>query len=87
MSSDDDIPTHPKRQAHPEQQFDSVGDKRLRRLQKVAWDAGWWPERKRNGIMWLAPDGSGQVMLHGSASDHRAHDNAVAEFRKAGLEV
>ncbi len=85
--SSDDVPIHPKRRANPEQGFLYVGDKRLKKLQKLAWDANWWPERKKNGIMWLAPDQSGQVMLHGSASDHHAYDNALAEFRKAGLEV
>jgi len=60
---------------------------RLKKLQRRAWDAGWWPERKKKGILWLAPDEGGQVMLHGSASDHRAYDNAVALFRSAGLET
>ena len=78
---------HPKRRANDAQQFISVGDKALKKLQKAAWDAGWWPEMKKSGIMWLAPDGAGQVMLHGSSSDHHAYANALGEFRKAGLEV
>ena len=60
MSRDDEIPIHPKRRAHPNQQFICVGDKSLKKLQKAAWDANWWPERKKNGLMWLAPDGSGK---------------------------
>jgi hypothetical protein len=87
MSSDDEIPTHPKRKAHPEQKFLYVGDKDLKKLQKAAWDAGWWPDTKKNGIMWLSPDGTGHVMLHASNSDHRAFANARKEFRNAGLEV
>jgi hypothetical protein len=83
-----DVPKkHPRRIANPKQQFVYVGDKQLKKLQKVAWDAGRWPEQKKGGIMWLAPDGSGHVMLHGTASDHRAFDNAVGEFRRAGLSV
>lgn len=37
--------------------------------------------------MWLAPDGTGQVMLHATTSDHHAYANALAEFRKAGLDA
>ena len=87
QNDDDEAPMHPKRVGNPTQQFVYVGDKHLKKLQKVAWDAGWWPEQKKKGIMWLAPAGGGHVMLHGSASDHRAYDNALGEFRKAGLEV
>lgn len=87
MSSDDEVPIHPKRKANPGAQFSFVGDKKLKKLQKAAWDANWWPEPKKNGIMWLAPDCAGQVMLHRSSSDHHALENALAEFRKAGLQV
>ncbi|HEX8083398.1 MAG TPA: hypothetical protein VF529_03850 [Solirubrobacteraceae bacterium] len=80
-------PLHPKRKANRDQTFIHVGDKRLKKVQKVAWEAGWWPERKKKGIMWLAPDGVGQVMLHATDSDHHAFDNAVSEFRNAGLSV
>jgi hypothetical protein len=78
---------HPKRTANPNRLFDAVGDKQLKKVQKVAWDAGWWPERKKSGILWLAPDQVNQVMLHGSASDRHALANARSEFRKAGLDV
>jgi hypothetical protein len=76
VSSDEDIPIHPKRKAHPEQQFIFVGDKKLKKLQKAAWDAKWWPERKKNGIMWLASDETGHVMAHGSNSDPRIRQSA-----------
>lgn len=78
---------HPKRLEHPEQALITVGGKRLKKLQRVAWKAGWWPAKKKSGILWMAPDGVGQVMLHGSDSDHHAFDNAVAQFRAAGLTV
>jgi hypothetical protein len=87
MSRAEEISIHPKRKAHPEQQFSHVGDKKLKELQKAAWDAGWWPEKKKNGLMWLAPDGTGQVMLHATSSDHHAFANARNEFRKAGLDL
>lgn len=78
---------HPRRIAEPNQGFIYVGDKNLKKLQKCAWEAGWWPAQKKSGILWLAPDGVGQVMLHGTASDHRTHANARALFRDAGLDV
>ena len=76
---------HPKRDSNPEQGFVFVGDKRLKKLQKAAWDAGWWPERKKAGILWQCTDGVGQVLIHHSASDHRAYDNLLGEFRRHGL--
>jgi hypothetical protein len=68
VSSEGDDPIHPKRAANPAQPPIYVGDQKLKKLQRTAWEAGWWPEPKKNGIMWLAPDGSGQAMLHGSSS-------------------
>lgn len=78
---------HPKRLANPEQPFIHVGDKDLKKLQRLAWEAGWWPARRKKGILWQAPDEVGQVLLHGSASDHHAYRNALQEFRKAGLDA
>jgi hypothetical protein len=83
---DDDKPIHPKRRVEPPPEFDYVGDKQLKKLQKCAWEAGWYPERKKKGIMWFAPDGVGHVMLHGSNSDHHAYKNLRSEFRSAGLD-
>ncbi len=80
-------PLHPKRVENERQSFVFVGDKELKRLQQAAWKAGWWPEQKKSGILWLAPDGVGQVLLHGSASDHHAYKNARGLFHKAGLAV
>jgi len=77
----------PQRVENERQSFVFVGDKELKRLQQAAWKAGWWPEQKKSGILWLAPDGVGQVLLHGSASDHHAYKNARGLFRKAGLAV
>jgi hypothetical protein len=82
-----DTPKHPKRLEDPDKAFVHVGDKRLKKLQKQAWEAGWWPEEKRDGIMWQSPDRRFQVMIHRSDSDHRAFDNAAALFRRFGLDV
>ena len=77
---------HPKRIDNPDQGFIHAGDKQLKKLQKAAWSAGWWPAPKKSGILWLAPDGVGQVMVHRTASDHRAYDNVRGLFRDAGLD-
>jgi hypothetical protein len=60
---DTDDKRHAKRLAKPEQPFIFAGDKRLKKIQKQAWDAGWWPERKKSGILWQAPDVPGQVLV------------------------
>ena len=69
------------------EKFIWVGNKDLKAVQKKAYDAGWRPKRKKKGLMWLAPTGPGQVMLHGTDSDHHAFANAVSEFRRAGLDI
>ena len=82
-----DAAKHPKRVTHPEQPFIYVGDKDLKKIQRAAWDAGWWPERKKSGIMWRAPNDAGHVMLHGTSRGGRAFENALAQFRRAGLDI
>jgi hypothetical protein len=84
--SPDDPPVHPKRIENPNQAFIYVGDKKLKKLQKRAWDANWWPKTTKSGIMWFAPE-RGQVTIHGSESDHHAYANTLARFRAAGLDV
>lgn len=86
-TGDDEVQQHPRRISNADQKFIWVGDKKLKAVQKVAWDAGWWPKETKSGIMWLAPDEAGQVAIHGSNSDHRAIKNLTAEFRKAGLKI
>jgi hypothetical protein len=86
--SEDDIELHPKRKANPDQKFIYAGNKDLKKLQKVAWEAGWWPEEKKGGkILWLAPNQIGQVLVHTTSSDHHAYDNCLGLFRNAGLDV
>lgn len=82
-----DAAKHPKHLANPDKAFVYAGDKRLKKLQKQAWDAGWWPEEKKDGILWQSPDRRFQVMVHRTDSDHRAFDNASARFRRFGLDV
>jgi hypothetical protein len=83
----DDVEKHPKRVADLDQRFIWVGNKDMKKLQRAAWDAWWWPKRTKSGIIWFAPTGVGQVTVHGTASDHHAYANALSEFRKAGLKI
>jgi hypothetical protein len=84
---EDERTLHPKREQYTDQDFIYVGKKDFKRVQKAAWDAGWWPAQKRSGLMWQSPDQRFQVMVHGTSSDHHAFNNMVAEFRKAGLKI
>jgi hypothetical protein len=81
------VPMHPKRIGDPPPTFDYVGDKALKKLQRKVWDEGWFPERTKKGIRWLSPNLVNHVQLHGTASDHRAYDNAKALFRQFGVDV
>jgi hypothetical protein len=83
----DDIPIHPKRLANPDQTFIWAGDKDRKALQRKAWDANWWPERKKKGVMWFSPDLASHVMVHETDSDYRAAANSRRDFRLAGLDV
>lgn len=85
--TDEDPVQHPRRLEYPDQGFVWIGDKDLKKLQKKAWDAGWWPQQKKNAIAWLAPIGGDSVLLHGTSTDHRAYKNARALFKKHGLNV
>jgi hypothetical protein len=78
---------HPKRIENRDQKFISVGDKDLKKLQRKAWDAGWWPAAKKSGILWQAPDKIGQAMVHATANGPRAFNNIRGIFREAGLDV
>lgn len=60
-------------------------NKDWKRLVGEAQVAGGRVETKKKGIMIYGP--AGMVMLHTSASDHRALANARSELRKAGIEI
>lgn len=59
--------------------------KDLKELLKEADEQGWRVKDKTKGYMLLAPDGITQVMVHKTASDSHALDNAVSEMRNAGF--
>jgi hypothetical protein len=60
----------------------------LKQLTKTANAAGWTCKDTKKGQMWLAPNGIGKVLIHTSGgSDHRGFKNALAAFRRAGLDI
>lgn len=59
--------------------------KEYRKLIKEAEAAGGRVEKKNAGVMIYGP--TGMVMMHTTASDHRALANARSELRKAGLSL
>lgn len=77
--------THPRR-ADPDCSFIAVGDKDWKAYQRQLWDQGWYPLKKKKGILWLAPNG-GQLLIHGTPGDGRALRNNRAEARRLGADV
>lgn len=63
--------------------------KDLRRVQRIALDAGWRVEQTRNGHWrFLPPDRTVQpCVVGGTPSDHRAWANFIACLRRKGLDV
>ena len=60
--------------------------KGLKKLKKQAMEQGWREADKKAGWMLYSPDGVTQVMIHKTASDHRALENLIAEMRGGGFE-
>jgi DNA invertase Pin-like site-specific DNA recombinase len=60
--------------------------KELRKLKNEALKQGWREAEKKAGWMLYSPDGVTKVMIHKTASDHRALDNLVSEMRSGGFE-
>lgn len=60
--------------------------KELKRLLPEAEQQGWRVKDKKSGWMLMSPDGVTKVMLHKTASDNRALDNAISEMRAGGFE-
>lgn len=63
--------------------------KELRPLVRKARDQGWRERSSKNGLLLYPPDGSRPIPVHGSPSQGRSRStaNAIAQFRRAGLEV
>lgn len=59
----------------------------LKRLKRLAREAGWTVEQTRNGhLRWTSPSGA-RVTSAGTGSDSRGVLNLVADLRRAGLDV
>lgn len=59
--------------------------KEVKNLLKQAEKQNWRVKEKKKGWMLYSPDGNMKVMIHKTASDHHAFDNAVSEMRKGGF--
>jgi hypothetical protein len=60
--------------------------KEVKKLLKDAEEQGWRVEKKKAGWMLYSPDGVTKVMIHKTASDHRALDNAISLMRPGGFD-
>ncbi len=63
-----------------------MANKDLNRLLRAAEQQDWRVVPKKKGWLLLAPNGTDKVMIHKTASDIRAIDNAIALMRGAGFE-
>lgn len=59
--------------------------KEVKNLLKQAEKQNWRVKEKKKGWMLYSPDGVTKVMIHKTASDHHALDNAVSEMRRGGF--
>ena len=55
------------------------------KVRREAVRQGWRVESKRNGELFLAPDGRGKAMWHFTPSDHRALNNLVRHLKASGF--
>jgi hypothetical protein len=60
--------------------------KAAKRLLREAEAQGWRVKDKTKGWMLMSPDGVTKVMIHKTASNHHALDNAISEMRAGGFE-
>lgn len=60
--------------------------KDVKNLLKEAEKQGWRVQEKKKGWMLYSPDGVTQVMIHKTATDHHALDNAISLMRPGGFE-
>jgi hypothetical protein len=60
--------------------------KGVKKLKKQAMEQGWREAEKNAGWMLYSPDGVTKVMIHKTASDHRALDNLISEMRPGGFD-
>jgi hypothetical protein len=62
-----------------------MANKDIRKLRKEAKEQGWTEVEKKKGWLLLSPDGVTKVMIHKTASDHHAIENAISLMRDGGF--
>lgn len=58
----------------------------MRDIITAALAAGIRHRYTKNGIVFYGDDGENSVVIHFTQSDHRAHKNTIARFRKIGFD-
>ena len=58
-----------------------------KRLLQEATEQGWTVIETKKGVMLLAPDGVGKVVMHGTNSDRRALRNLVSIMKRHGFQA
>ncbi len=55
-----------------------------KRVLEAAAEQGWISRPTKDGVMLLAPNGTGKVSVHGTPSDWRALRNTISDLRREG---
>lgn len=55
-----------------------------KRVLQAAREQGWSVRPTKDGVMLLAPNGTGKVTVHGTPSDFRALRNTIGALRREG---
>lgn len=55
-----------------------------KRVLRAAQEQGWRIRPTTDGVMLLAPNGTGKVTVHGTPSDFRALRNTISDLRREG---
>lgn len=55
-----------------------------KRVLSAAKEQGWSLRETKDGVMLLAPNGTGKVTVHGTPSDWRALRNTISAMRREG---
>ena len=87
MADEDDETLHPKRLENPNAKCPKHPDKDLRPLVQLAWDAGWWVERRTYIFLYPLDPTQEIIKVPLTPSDHRTPRNVRGKLRRAGLEI
>jgi hypothetical protein len=63
----------------------NMNPRELTKLQRETAEQGWTHVDKKDGVMFLAPDGIGKVMIHKTPSDWKADLNMIKRLEALGF--